>query len=86
MKVPREILHEYVFNLDGMSESIKARVMIDMSAKPHSEGPYSWDISHFFSDCQARHRAATLEQCQAYLKEYTLSLTADKVFARNLCY
>ena len=37
MRVPREILHEYVFDLEGMSESIKARVMVDISAKPHPD-------------------------------------------------
>ena len=86
MRVPREILHEYVFDLEGMSESIKARVMVDISAKPHTIGPYSWDISHFFKDCDARHRAKKLEEDQANLRQYTLSLSAEKIFAKNHCY
>ncbi|MDF1691504.1 MAG: hypothetical protein P1U47_03960 [Zhongshania sp.] len=86
MRTPRKILDEYIFNLEGMSESIKARIMVDISAKPHPIGAYSWDISHFFKDCDARHRASTLEEAQENLRLYTLSLMADKVFAKNLCY
>lgn len=85
MRSPREILHEYVFNLEGMSESIKARIMIDL--RPGNPmGSYSWDISHFCKDCNANRHAKTLEDAKQELKEYTNSLTAEKIFAKNVCY
>jgi hypothetical protein len=85
MREPKEILHEYVFHLDGMTESIKARIMVDLMPSDH-HGPYSWDISHFFKDCDAARHAETLDEAKEQLKAYTQTLTVDKIFAKNLCY
>jgi hypothetical protein len=85
MRLPKEILHEYVFNLDGMSESIKARIMRDLEPNEHT-GPYSWDISHFCKDGSGNRHAETLVEAKKLLLAYTKSLTAEKIFAKNICY
>jgi len=85
MHSPKEILHEYVFHLDGMSESIKARIMKDVFPEEH-HGPYSWDISHFRRDGGGRHHADTLEDAKESLKAYTDTLKADRIFGKNICY
>jgi hypothetical protein len=85
MKYPKEILHEYVFQLEGMSEPVKARVMRDLDPDGRA-GEYSWDISHFCKDASANRHAATVEEAQDQLRKYASSLTAEKIFAKNICY
>lgn len=85
MKYPKEILHEYVFHVDGMSETVKARIMRDLDPDGHS-GEFSWDISHFCKEGYGNRHAATIEEAQALLRKYAESLTADNIYARNICY
>jgi hypothetical protein len=42
-----EVLKEYIFHVEGMDESVKARLTRDL--EPIKEmGEYSWDISHLW--------------------------------------
>lgn len=86
MRSPKEILREYVFHLDGMSESIKARVMRDLEPNDHA-GPYSWDVSHFSREAaSSHHHANTEEEARSLMLEYVRSLSAQKIYAKNICY
>jgi len=86
MSSPKEIIREYVFNLEGMSESIKARVMRDFQANPQL-GDFSWDISHFCKDGGSSHRhAQTEKEATALMMNYIDTLTAQNIYAKNIRY
>jgi len=86
MSSPKEILREYVIHLEGMSESIKARVMRDLAPDPQL-GVFSWDISHFSREGGSAHRhAQTAEEATALMMEYINTLNAENIYAKNFRY
>ena len=86
MSSPKEVLREYIFHLDGMSESIKARIMRDLHPNPQL-GAFSWDISHFCKDGGSSHRhAQSEEKATSLMMDYIATLTAEKIYAKNFRY
>ncbi|WLQ14349.1 hypothetical protein O5O45_00140 [Hahella aquimaris] len=86
----REVVKEFVFNVEGLGESVKARITRDL--EPISEiGEYSWDISHLWNTAggiyspSTRH-GKTYEEVEALMMAYAKSFTIEHGYSKNEFY
>lgn len=84
---PRKVLQEYIFHVDGMEESLKARITLDL--EPFEQmGAYSWDISHLWhteggSYSPSSRHGKSFDEVEHMLMAYAKSFITKYGFSKN---
>lgn len=90
MSSPSEVLKEYIFHVEGMEESVKARVTRDLEPIPETGG-FSWDISHLWHteggvySPSTRH-GKTYEEVENLMMTYAKSFIIEHGVTKNNYY
>lgn len=90
MSSPSLIIKEYVFHVEGMEESVKARIMRDI--EPLSGmGEYWWDISHLWKTSggvysPSNRHGKTIESVESLMMAYARSFTVENGYIKNTGY
>ena len=87
---PRKVVQEYIFHVEGMEESLKARITLDIEPIEQM-GAYSWDISHLWHTqggpyCPSTTHGKTFDEVENLLMAYAMSFVTELGFSKNKFY